>query len=193
MNRILQSTFALFLLLGSAQAEDVVPAEDIIKSLKASAPSSDTIDASTIVQNLKAQIAVVPRDEQAATQSLQTPELDALATLNIEIFFEYNSAVVKQGSLPTLVQLGNALVSNELSASNFLIVGHTDAKGERDYNISLSERRAAAVMRFLEASFPASKNRLSSIGFGAEKLRNIGNPESEENRRVQVVNLGAAK
>lgn len=180
-------------IVGICSAQEVVPAEDIVKALKASTSPTIAVSASNIVQSLKAQIAVVPREEDGESRQLQTPELDAMATLNVEIFFEYNSDVIKQSSLSSLVQLGNALVSSELTPNSFLIIGHSDSKGERVYNIKLSERRAAAVRNFLGASFPACKERLSSIGLGEEKLRNTTNPEGEENRRVQIVNLGLVK
>jgi outer membrane protein OmpA-like peptidoglycan-associated protein len=44
--------------------------------------------------------------------------------------------------------------------------GHTDAKGEVDYNQGLSERRAEAVKRFLEEEYPNLKGHVDAKGFG---------------------------
>lgn len=193
MKRLLALLSTFPFMLGVCSAEDVVSTEDIIKSLKATTAPAERIQAIDVVNRLKAKIAVVPRGDAVAAAPLQTPEIDALATLSMEILFEYDSVVVKNQSLPALVQLGNALISNELAGSKFLLIGHTDAKGARQYNVKLSERRALAIKDFLQASFPASQEQLTAIGFGEEKPLNLDDPESAKNRRVQIVNLGSSQ
>lgn len=71
----------------------------------------------------------------------------------------------------------------------FLVGGHTDAKGDNDYNQKLSERRAASVKRFLKQKFDISDDTLVAVGYGEEQLKNASDPEASENRRVQIVNL----
>ena len=48
------------------------------------------------------------------------------------------------------------------------IEGHTDALGSSEYNHALSERRAQAVKRYLEAAGVAPQ-RLSTAAFGASR------------------------
>ena len=87
------------------------------------------------------------------------------------------------------MKLGRALTNPDLEGSVFLIGGHTDAKGDDDYNQKLSERRAAAVKRFLKEKFDISDDALVTVGYGEEQLKNASDPFAAENRRVQIVNL----
>ena len=41
--------------------------------------------------------------------------------------------------------MADALYSPYLQGYKFLIVGHTDAKGTREYNLKLSQQRADAI------------------------------------------------
>ena len=85
--------------------------------------------------------------------------------------------------------LGRALTNPDLQGSVFLIGGHTDAKGDDDYNQRLSERRASAVKRFLKERFDIPDDTLVTAGYGEEQLKNESDPFAAENRRVQIVNL----
>jgi len=91
--------------------------------------------------------------------------------------------------MPTLIKLGQALASDQLKTSSFLIAGHTDIKGAADYNQRLSDARAGAVKAFLASNFQISPQQLISVGYGKEDLKNPGDPEAGENRRVTIVNL----
>lgn len=67
------------------------------------------------------------------------------------------------------------------------IAGHTDARGSREYNIALGERRANAVMRFLETKgIPAS--RMTTVSYGKEQPIDAGNTEQAwaQNRRAAL-------
>ena len=110
--------------------------------------------------------------------------------LDIEIEFDFNSDTVRADSVPDLNALGTALMHPSLAQSRIILNGHTDAKGSNDYNLELSERRAASVRDYLISHFPIDDNRLIAIGFGEERLKNAHDPEASENRRVEVVNMG---
>jgi len=109
--------------------------------------------------------------------------------IDLEVTFEFNSAVIGPKAVPTLVTLGRALGNPQLKGASFLIGGHTDAAGSDSYNQSLSERRAEAVKTYLVEQFKLSPNQLLAIGFGRSELKNTANPLAAENRRVQVVNV----
>jgi outer membrane protein OmpA-like peptidoglycan-associated protein len=115
----------------------------------------------------------------------------AKPSIDLEITFDYDSAVVASKAIPTLVALGTALRKPELQELAFLVGGHTDAKGGDAYNQGLSERRAEAVKRFLVEKFSLPAQNLISVGYGKEQLKNKANPFADENRRVQVVNMSA--
>jgi OOP family OmpA-OmpF porin len=71
------------------------------------------------------------------------------------------------------------------------IEGHTDADGEEAYIQDLSERRAAAVKRFMLERYGVDEGRLESAGFGeSQPVADNGTPEGrQQNRRVELVRL----
>lgn len=109
--------------------------------------------------------------------------------IDLEITFEYDSAAITPKSIPILVNLGRALSDPELKGTVFLVGGHTDAKGGDSYNLSLSERRAAAVRHYLSQNYGIPAESLVAVGFGKEHIKLKHDPYAEANRRVQVVNM----
>lgn len=112
-----------------------------------------------------------------------------LPTIDLTIYFEYNSAEISPASISTMIKLGRALSDKELKEGTFLVAGHTDAKGSDQYNLTLSQRRAKAVKHFLMENFAIKHGKLVAVGYGEEELKDFHNPHSGENRRVQVTNL----
>ena len=112
-----------------------------------------------------------------------------LPKLDFEVYFEYNSAEIKPESLVVLDKLGAALKDPALATSNYLVNGHTDAKGGDAYNQELSERRAAAVVAYLAGHHYIDSNYLKPIGYGESRLKVPAYPEDASNRRVEIVNL----
>ncbi len=82
--------------------------------------------------------------------------------------------------------LGEAM--RQLPRETLAIVGHTDASGSDQYNMTLSQRRAKSVSQYLVSELGIDPSRLQSIGEGETKLKNKSNPRSADNRRVEVVN-----
>jgi outer membrane protein OmpA-like peptidoglycan-associated protein len=109
--------------------------------------------------------------------------------IDLEITFEYDSAEITPKSIPVLTNLGRALSDPELKGTVFLVGGHTDAKGTDGYNLTLSQRRAAAVRQYLAQHFGIPADALLPVGFGKEQLKLKHDPYAEANRRVQVVNI----
>jgi outer membrane protein OmpA-like peptidoglycan-associated protein len=113
--------------------------------------------------------------------------------IDLEVNFDYNSAVIRPDAARVLASLGAALTDPALKGSTILVGGHTDARGSDAYNRDLSERRAHAVRAFLIETYKVAPEALVAVGFGEEQLRNRADPYAGENRRVQVVNMSAAK
>jgi outer membrane protein OmpA-like peptidoglycan-associated protein len=120
-------------------------------------------------------------DEIVAKQDL--PRID------IEINFDFNSAEIRADAKADVDELGKALTSDALSKYRIVLNGHTDSVGNNSDNQDLSERRAAAVRQYLIENYGIDENRLISIGYGEERLKNTADPEAAENRRVEVINL----
>jgi outer membrane protein OmpA-like peptidoglycan-associated protein len=137
------------------------------------------------LQNAKTrQITVEERKEV-----VEAIEDNNLPAIDLEVFFNFDSAEITPEALPILKKLGAALSDEKLKGSVFLVGGHTDAKGSDAYNLSLSDQRAKSVAGFLIENFHLDPKQLVAMGFGEEKLKNPENPLAAENRRVQVVNM----
>ena len=80
-------------------------------------------------------------------------------TIDLDIYFDYNSADVASKAEPQLTELGNALRDPRLKGSVVVLGGHTDGKGSAAYNQKLSERRAAAVKKYLVEKLKNSRRR----------------------------------
>lgn len=102
------------------------------------------------------------------------------------ILFDTGKATLKPESLPTLKKILSLL--NEDQELRFSIEGHTDNQGGKGINGPLSEKRAAAVMAWLEAK-GIDGGRLKAAGFGDTRpIDSNGTAEGRaNNRRVEFV------
>ena len=103
------------------------------------------------------------------------------------IFFDTNSDVIRPESTPTLTDIGEML--NAHGDLALIIEGHTDSEGDADYNLDLSKRRAAAVVRYLVDAYGVSADRLAAEGLGeSAPVGDNSTPEGrQQNRRVELV------
>jgi len=105
------------------------------------------------------------------------------------ILFDSGSHTIKGTSYKTLKNIGTLLTDDpELRLS---IEGHTDSDGADDYNMSLSERRAASVRDYLIAQYGIAADRLESKGWGETKPLDTNDSAEGKanNRRVELVKL----
>src|SRR6476620_5465533 len=114
------------------------------------------------------------------------PEID------VSVRFDYNSERLGIAAIAAVDEIGKALTSPKLSNGTFTDAGHTDGKGSEEYNQQLSERRAEAVKAYLVAHYRIPASNLIAVGYGKSKLKNVNDPFSPENRRVQIVNMTVA-
>jgi outer membrane protein OmpA-like peptidoglycan-associated protein len=175
-------------------AQQAISTDEIIQSLKPkvrtrgmAAPSLKGED-TAFIGRMKHTTRGLTVEER--TQLSNIVSAAALPSIDLEVTFALNSASLEPSAIETLQKLGSALKSPELSNGSFLIAGHTDARGTRDYNQKLSEDRARVVKSFLSANFQVPAERLISVGYGQEQLKNQADPFADENRRVKIINLG---
>jgi OmpA-OmpF porin, OOP family len=121
---------------------------------------------------------------------LAFPQLENLPQFTVEVEFDFNSAVIKPSSYRTVGSIADALHNPILLGYGFLVIGHTDSVGGREYNIGLSQRRAEAIVAALVDPFGVNPAVLQPVGLGEEQLRDPRNPTSGVNRRVQLINVG---
>ena len=105
------------------------------------------------------------------------------------IYFDTGSDRIRPESTPTLKEIGAMLT--EHADLKLAIEGHTDNLGSATSNQTLSDKRAAAVVRYLVESAGVSADRLSSKGFGAEKPATSNDTPKgrQSNRRVELVRM----
>ena len=121
---------------------------------------------------------------------LTFPQLENLAQFVVEVDFDFNSAVIRPLSYRTIGAIADALHNPILLGYGFLLIGHTDSVGGRQYNVGLSQRRAEAIRDALIDPFNINPAAREAVGMGEEQLRNPAHPTSGINRRVQLVNVG---
>ncbi len=119
------------------------------------------------------------------TVATEAPQKD------MRIQFEFGSAALTASAQEVLDQLGSALQSDELSAFQFSLVGHTDAVGSDEANLELSQQRAQAVKDYLIGQFNIDPARLEASGVGETDLADPGDPNNGINRRVVITNIGS--
>jgi len=159
---------------------------DIVSSLKEVERPASIISAAKLRQ-LAAQAV---HERSRADRPPLFAGLDKLAQLTVAIRFDSDSARIRPSSYSALGLIADALYHPYLQGYCFLVVGHTDARGSREYNLKLSQERADAVREALINPFGISAARIQAVGLGEEQSLNRKNPRAPENRRVQVINIG---
>jgi OOP family OmpA-OmpF porin len=103
------------------------------------------------------------------------------------ILFDTGSDRIRPESTPTLKEIGAMLT--EHPDLKLAIEGHTDNVGAAVTNQTLSEKRAAAVRRYLIETHGVDEARLQANGYGASKPATTNDtPEGrQQNRRVELV------
>lgn len=122
----------------------------------------------------------------------QQTERGTVVSLASDVTFDFDKATLRDNAKPTLDRLAELIKASPSGAIS--IEGHTDAKGDDEYNKRLSEQRAAAVKAYL-ATKGIDAAKLTTIGLG--ELRPVapnaaadgGDDEAgrQRNRRVEVI------
>ena len=134
-------------------------------------------------------ISVEPAGPPSADDRAQIAAIaQSKPAIDLEIYFDYNSADISPRAIPAVTALGNTLSKDQFRGTVFFINGYTDAKGSPEYNLDLSQRRADSVRRVLIQRYGLAPDTLVTAGFGKDYLKNPANPYADENRRVQIVN-----
>jgi outer membrane protein OmpA-like peptidoglycan-associated protein len=110
-------------------------------------------------------------------------------TVSLEIPFGYRSIRIERDFMEQLDELGKALTDPIMKGVVVQISGHTATEGDDTYELKLSELRAKAIKRFLIENFDLDPDSLIAVGYGSRYLRDPGDPRSDENRRVEIINL----
>jgi len=103
------------------------------------------------------------------------------------ISFDIGKAFIKESHLPLLQKVSNVI---KMFPNAILVVeGHTDASGGAVINMTLSEKRAFAIMQFLRQTMQLPADKIKSMGYGSDKpvASNQTKDGRAQNRRIDVV------
>ncbi len=180
--------------LAPAAATTQVPLDsrDMLESLQGVETAAGKINATSLRQ-LAVQSIHDPSRTNRINREPLSEQLGKLAQFTIAIQFDFDSARIRPDSFRAVGLMADALNHPYLQGYRFLIVGHTDGKGNREYNLKLSQQRADAIREALINPFGIPAARIESVGLGEEQLLNAAKPEAAENRRVQLINIGPAR
>jgi len=121
----------------------------------------------------------------------RTTDTEIQIQLNSDVLFDFDKADLRPEALLSLQKV--VTVMQSYAAYPCTISGHTDGKGEKQYNQKLSERRAASVKTWLAAH--GASNSIATRGFGDtqpvapnKKPNGADDPEGrQKNRRVEII------
>ncbi|AVY93603.1 MULTISPECIES: peptidoglycan-associated lipoprotein Pal [Microvirgula] len=102
------------------------------------------------------------------------------------VFFGFDSSAVSNEYKPVVQAHAEYLKQN--SNRKVQIQGNTDARGSREYNLALGQRRSEAVKQMMRV-IGVPEAQLEAVSFGKEKPRATGNTDADfaANRRADVV------
>lgn len=122
----------------------------------------------------------------------QSPDIipvyrDEPVRMKINVQFEHDSSVIRSIYSEDIEKVANFLLKYKNTEVSF--EGHTSSVGSNEYNMNLSKERADAVAKLLVSTHGIDDARVTSIGYGEEKLLVEENNREDEaiNRRVTAV------
>ena len=135
-------------------------------------------------------IDAVPIDTGMVTIDAAAMATDISTTGHVALYgihFDTDKADPKPESQSTLQEIAKLLKQD--ASLKLFIVGHTDNVGLFDYNVDLSQRRAASVVRELTTKHGIAATRLKPAGVGmlSPVAPNDGEDGRAKNRRVELV------
>lgn len=104
------------------------------------------------------------------------------------IYYDYNKASIREDAKPALDYLAKVLLDNP--AIRIELTSHTDCRGEDDYNLDLSQRRAASAISYIQSSASIDAQRMTAKGKGESspeiecECDNCTEEEHQINRRT---------
>ena len=111
---------------------------------------------------------------------------DKLIAVGDRVLFDYDSASLDSSAKILLDAQSRFLRAN--TDLNFIIEGHCDERGTREYNLALGEQRATAVRDYLVIQ-GIDPDRIKVISYGKEKPAVVGSNTMawSKNRRAVTI------
>jgi len=150
-----------------------------------SSVATNAQESSMIENNDTSDVQVSAAQRAAEIEEQQRQELEKLRAEHI-VYFDFDTSTVS--SEFSAILDAHAKFLNERSNTRVLVEGHADERGTPEYNIALGERRAKAVVTYLE-NMGVSSSQISVVSYGEEKPMVKDRSESAfaKNRRAVLV------
>lgn len=114
--------------------------------------------------------------------------LSVLPRVDLEIHFATGSAEIDRSQYNVLQGIAEAMsrILRRNPAETFLVEGYTDAVGDAQQNLVLSDDRADSVAQILIQNFNIPPENLVTQGYGETNLKVQTDGPSQQNRRVAI-------
>ena len=118
--------------------------------------------------------------------SAKQTKADKLIAVGDRVLFDYDSAKLDSSAKILLDAQSRFLRAN--TDLNFIVEGHADERGTREYNLALGEQRATAVRDYLVIQ-GIDSDRIKVISYGKEKPAVVGSNTMawSKNRRAVTI------
>ena len=129
----------------------------------------------------------VNKNKSLFAQAKQTAS-DKLIAVGDRVLFDYDSSKLDSSAKILLDSQSRFLRAN--TDLNFIVEGHCDERGTREYNLALGEKRATAVRDYLVMQ-GIDPDRIKVISYGKEKPAVVGSNGmawSKNRRAVTIIN-----
>ncbi len=126
---------------------------------------------------------------QSSVAAVQAPvenNLGPAPNVARSVYFAFNKYNIENKYRPVIE--GNAQYLSAHPAAHVQLQGNTDARGSREYNLALGQKRANSVMNALEL-LGVKPAQMEAISFGKERPKALGHTSADyaENRRTDIV------
>ena len=134
-------------------------------------------------------VAMLRLQPVVATAAPLPPPPAALPERNFVLYFGTDSSTLTPAARDVVQQA--AAAARQLSAVRISVTGHTDTVGKSQYNLRLSDRRAAAVRaELLNLGVPANQIDATGVGESDAAVPTADGVNEPRNRRVVITERG---
>jgi peptidoglycan-associated lipoprotein len=129
----------------------------------------------------------LPGKDPGQAQVKISPRIaEACGIQESEAYFAYNSAKVSGNADGLLVKLAECFTTGPLAGQKMNVVGHTDPRGDDEYNMTLGGRRADNLAAALaNKGLPAGQ--MSSTSRGEAEARGTDEQSWKNDRKVELL------
>ena len=140
----------------------------------------------TVAGSSKPQAAPAMNMEQIRATFGEALAAEPLQPLSFLLYFKTDSFKLTNGSAALLPPIVDAI--NKTQSRDISVIGHTDRVASKEYNLTLSAKRAQTVRDLLvEKGVDASIIQVSFHGEGNPLVPTADNVKEPRNRRVEVI------